>query len=293
MKVAIYSRTPLAAAPWELYKALRKYTLLDVTLVNEFTKYADGRTFPHHLLMSSNNGDAKAALRNADVWHVHNYLTRELRRIRRNQPVVAQFHSLPRLGNWRELMDWANVCYTIAQPLQIQEYKLPGLPNIIDPDELRPRRREKKITIAFAPTNRAPMGRPDSKGYHQVKATLNRIATERDVEILWIEGRPYQENLEMKARAHILIDDVVTGNWHRTSLEGACLGCAVLNRNLKVPWVHANLETLREKLLWLIDSTRTLHDHQERSRLWALQNWHPIEQLPKYIRAYEGAANAR
>jgi len=293
MKVAIYARTPLAGAPWELYKALRKYTALEVSLINDFVKYADGRVFPHHLLLSSSNGDATAALRGAEVWHVHNYLTRTLRGLRRSQPVVAQFHSLPRLGNWRELMAWADVCYTIAQPLQIKEYKLPGLPNIIDPDELRPQRRGQKITIAFAPTNRSPVGRPDSKGYHAVKAVLNRIATERDIEIMWIEGQPYQENLAMKARAHILIDDVVTGNWHRTSLEGACLGCAVLNRSLKVPWIHASLTNLHEKLLWLIDSPRTLRDHQERARLWALQHWHPIEHLPKYIKAYEGAANAR
>ena len=30
MKLAIFSKTPLAAAPWELYKALKKYRLLEV-----------------------------------------------------------------------------------------------------------------------------------------------------------------------------------------------------------------------------------------------------------------------
>lgn len=293
MKVAIYARTPLAAAPWELFKALRKYTSIDVSLINEFVRYADGRVFPRHLLMSSNNGDAMAALNRADVWHVHNYLTGPLRRLRKNQAIVAQFHSLPRLGNWRDLMEWADVCYTIAQPMQVAEYKLPGLPNIIDPDELQPQRRDKKVTIAFAPTNRLPAGRPDSKGYCEVRGILKDVATIRDIEVLWIEGRSYTENLTLKAKAHILIDDVVTGNWHRTSLEGACLGCAVVNKNGKVPWVQASLATLRDKLLWLIDNQAVLRDYQHRARLWALQEWHPVELLPKYLRAYKGVLDAR
>jgi len=67
MRVAIYSRTPMAGAPWELYKALRRYTDLDVSLVNDFVRYADGRVFPHHLLLSSQNGTARAAMERAET----------------------------------------------------------------------------------------------------------------------------------------------------------------------------------------------------------------------------------
>ncbi|GAH43670.1 unnamed protein product, partial [marine sediment metagenome] len=134
-KVAIFSRTPLAAAPWELYKALRKYTDIDVALINNTAQYADGRRFPYHLLMVPNNGAAMTALNESDLWHVHNYLTPQLIVAKKNQKVIAQFHSLPRLGNWQQLMNFADQCYTISQPLQEKEYGLKGLPNIIDPDE--------------------------------------------------------------------------------------------------------------------------------------------------------------
>jgi len=289
MKVTIFSKTPLAAAPWELYKALKKYTSLNVSLVNGTFRYNDGRVFPHHLLLTSNNGTAMRVLQESDLWHIHNYLMPQLVMVKKNQKVIAQFHSLPRLGNWEQLMKFADVCYTIRQPNQEKEYKLKGLPNIIDPDEYKPIRRRTPVKIAFAPSTRVAIGHPGSKGYAQVKVILDRIASKRDVKIIWIERRSYMENLDLKRHAHILIDDVVTGNWHRTSLEGMCFGCAVLNKVMKSPFVYATINTLEERLLWLVDNPTILNDFQERSRLWVLQHWHAMDMVKEYTMAYEEA----
>jgi len=289
MKLTIYSRTPLAAAPWELYKALKKYTLLDVNLVNNTDRYNDGRIFPHHLLLTSSNGNAMRVLQESEVWHVHNYLTPQLIVLRRGHKVIAQFHSLPRLGNWQQLMNFADVSYTIRQPNQEKEYKLKGLPNIIDPDEYRPVRRQMPVKIAFAPSTRLAVGHPGSKGYNEVKAVLDSVARKRDVRIVWIERKSYIENLQLKQQSHILIDDVVTGNWHRTSLEGMCFGCAVLNKVAKSPFVYATLDTLEERLLWLMDNPEILNDFQERSRFWILQHWHAMDQVKEYVHAYQEA----
>lgn len=291
MNIALYSRTPLASAPWELFKALRKYTSLNVSYVNGRNRYADGRKFPYHLLAGLDNGKARVALEGADIWHVHNYLVADLNNTKRDQKVLAQFHSLPRQGNWEELMAFADACYTIKQPLHEKEYKLPGLPNLIDPDEYFPASRQRKVKIAFAPTSRYPVGHPASKGYVEVAEVLNEIALERDVDIAWIERVDYELNLEKKRECHIIIDDVVTGNWHRTSLEGCCFGCAVLNRVNKIPFVSANLKNLRQKLLWLIDNPGVLRDYQERSRLWVLQKWHAMDLVKTYLKAYEGVLN--
>lgn len=293
MKVCIFSKTPLAAAPWEIFKALRRYTDVEVSLVNLTSRYRDGRVFPNHLLWVSNNGAARDALRQADVWHVHNYWWPDLRPLHKNQKVIAQFHSLPRLGNWRHLMDFADVSYTIQQPLHEQEYKLPGLPNIINPDEYYPTKRTEPIKIAFAPTNRAPIGNPASKGYNEVKRILQQVKSKRDIEIVWIEGKSYEENLQLKRESHILIDDVVTGNWHRTSLEGACFGCVVINRINKVPFLFANLNNLLEKLLWLIDDKAIRKVYQQQARLWVLQEWHAIDRIQDYIKAYKEICRAR
>ena len=289
----IYARTPLAAAPWELYKCLKKYTTLDVSLVNQRFRYSDGRSFPYHLLLSSNNLDVRKVVQRADIWHVHNYWDRVLDELRGKQKILAQFHSLPRQLNWAELMSKADISYTIKQPLHEKEYRLPGLPNLIDPDEYLPILRPKKpIRIAFAPSSKAPIGSLQSKGYAEVGQILKKIRELRPVaEIIWIEGKSYQANLEMKSRAHILIDDVVTGNWHRTSLEGCCFGCAVVNKREHVPFVYASLKTLEERLLWLIDNPLILKDFQERARMWILQNWHPMEGVQVYLDVYRRLLN--
>jgi len=290
MKIAIVSRTPLAASPWELFKALRKYTHHEVTLINQIYRYGDGRSFPYHMLLNSPNGDGFSALKNADIWHVHNYWIQELDQFNKRPLVLGQLHSLPRLGSWRALIDRSDIAYTIKQPGQEKEYNLPGLPNLIDPHEYYPMRRTDKIRIAFAPTTKRPPNLTDSKGYYEVKNILAAVARERDIEIVWIEGKPYKENLKLKQSAHILIDDVVTGNWHRTSLEGACFGCAVINKVQKIPFVYANLKTLKDRLLWLIDDPVMLFDMQEQARLWVLQEWHAIDMVKEYTNAYRRLA---
>jgi len=286
VKVAIYSKTPLAAAPWELWKALKKYTNINATLINETCRYPDGREFPYHLLMTTTNGTARKALLQSDLWHVHNYLTPVLIRHHKDQKILAQFHSIPRLGNWKQLIEFADKCYTIDQPLHKKEYKLPGLPNIIDPDELIPQRKPSTITIAFAPTNRFGINYPSSKGYYEVRKILSDLAVQKGVDILWIEGKPYFKNLELKSKAHILIDDVVSGNWHRTSLEGACLASVVVNRSNKYPFFSANIYNLKERLAWLIEHPKTMKNIQERSRLWVLQEWHAMDKIKEYVKAY-------
>lgn len=290
MKIAIVSRTPLAASPWELYKALKKYTLHDVTLLNQICGYQDGRTFPYDVLLHPHNGAGLSALKSADLWHVHNYWIRELDNIAPKPPVLGQLHSLPRLGNWKLLIEKSDIAYTIKQPGQMKEYNIPGLPNLIDPQEYFPARRGEKVRIAFAPTTKRPPGSPDSKGYYEVKNILADVATERDIEIVWIEGKPYKENLKLKQSAHILIDDVVTGNWHRTSLEGACFGCAVINKVQKIPFVYANLDTLKDRLIWLIDDPVMMRDMQEQARLWVLQDWNALDLVKEYTRVYKRLA---
>lgn len=93
----------------------------------------------------------------------------------------------------------------------------------------------------------------------------------------------------MKQRSDILVDDVVTGNWHRTSLEGMCFGCAVLNKVMKSPFVYAALNTLEKRLLWLVDNPTILNDFQEHSRLWVLQHWHAVDQVREYVDVYREA----
>jgi hypothetical protein len=241
--------------------------------------------------------EAEAFIDSADIIHIHNYLLPPLEeRLRlgdKQSRTMAQFHSLPRMGEWTRLWNFTPNRFTIRQPLQMEEYKIPDLPNMIDPDEYRPNRRTigAPIRIAFAPTTKAAIGHPASKGYAEVKEVLDKVARIRAVEIVWIEGMGYEDNLKKKATADILIDDVITGNFHRTSLEGACFACAVLNACRKFPWIYTTIKTLEAELIELIDHAPALRLHQEITRAWIESEWHPIEQTKEYEAAYKRILN--
>ncbi len=291
MKVVVLSRTPLAAAPWELAKAIQRYTDIDVQLVQERADYQDGRRFPRGLLIGEPG--AAQALKQADLWHVHNSLPRMISPTPAI-PILAQFHSVPRMSGWQELSAVAKMSYAIRQPAQMAEYVgLPTLPNVIDPDEYRPDpfRAPSPIIVAFAPTSRAVIGVPCSKGYHEVLGVMRRVLANRQGKVLFdlIEGAPYEQNLARKRRAHILIDDIATGSWHRTSLEGACFGCAVINASSVEPWVHAVPETLLAVIGKLVDDPAFLSDKQERARAWVLSRWHAMDAAQEYAEAYRRA----
>ena len=73
------------------------------------------------------------------------------------------------------------------------------------------------------------------------------------------------------------------------TLEGACFGCAVINKNNAVPWVRADLKSLEERLLELIDNSGVLKLHQELARSWVESEWHAIDGVKEYVAAYKEA----
>ena len=292
IKVVMLSETPLAAAPYELMNCLNKYAKgIKVRLVSERNRYRDGRTFPHDVLLEETER-ANTIIRMSDIWHIHNCVfPKNYFELLGNQKILAQFHSLPIRNTFNTLSAIANACYTIDQPLHKQEYKLPGLPNVIDIEKYKPRKdwldlEKRPIRIAFAPTSRSPIGRLDSKAYDSVRAVLYTMAREKAVEVVWIEGKDYIDNLELKKDADILIDDVATGNWHRTSLEGMSFGLAVINNIRRDPFVHASLDNLMTVLKMLVKNRKILKRYKETSRNWIERNWHPKDKCQEYVNAY-------
>ena len=70
MKIVQYSKLPTASAPYNIFKCLKKYTDLDIRLVQMRTNYSDGRNFPGDLLLDSPEG--QKAIKEADIIHIHN-----------------------------------------------------------------------------------------------------------------------------------------------------------------------------------------------------------------------------
>lgn len=205
MKIAIISRTPLDGSPWELLKALRRYTSVEAWLVDMV------------------DAEDRRWLLEADVVHLFDEAGPEVSGLIEGKPVIVQSGR--------------------------------SLPDIIDPDEYRPRRRAgRSVTIASD-----------------------------------LAGIDYERRLDLIAEADVLVDDLVEGSWTRASLEGACFGCAVVNASGLYPFVHATPETLEERLLELVENKAMLRIAQEEARLWALQKQHAIDGVKEYEKAYREA----
>jgi len=149
-------------------------------------------------------------------------------------------------------------------PLNKPEYR---------PDE-SPQRRQGKIRIAYAPSNtsacfnRQAPAFWDNKGYQTTVGILAELSRRKDVEVDVITGCELNECLRRKRRAHIVIDECVTGSYHRSSLEGLAVGAVVINAadrlsldaarhcagGAEPPFVMSRLDGLQRILLEFIEA---------------------------------------
>lgn len=294
MKVAIVAWTAIAGAPWNQFHCLKKYTSLNVRLINQRITYADQRRFPHDLFFS--NERAQQWIKQADVVHIHNYLPLELQKLlnKNRQLIVATLHSCPRQGTWKELSSFAHKTYTIRQPMQMREYKgFDTLPNLFDVWGYHTLNRGvENLKIVYAPTSKGGLSLPSSKGYPQVLPILKKFTKEHeDISLVHFDGMEYKKNLERKRQCQIVVDDVCPDHktFHLTSIEGAVFGQAILTSQPEgtgYPFVETTINTLEKTLEKIYNNRRWLALLCKQSREWAEDEWDPKKHVDDYLRAY-------
>ena len=102
---------------------------------------------------------------------------------------------------------------------------------------------------------------------------------------------PHATSLAMKRRSHIVIDECVTGSYHRNSLDGLAAGCAVVNgvgplpgvveamrrcapTMQELPFVFADLESLDRVLIGLVEGgVARLLEIGRANRSWMDARW--------------------
>jgi len=287
MKIVMVSKTALAGAPYETMKCLNKYSGLRVRWIAIKTEYSDGRSFPCDLLWMRDRAQCLRELREADVVHIHNEPCPWIMEWIKNKRILVQFHSCPRRNNYPELRRITNHCYTLNQPMQRKVYAgLDPLPNLLDPEEYRPaeKRNAGRPVIVFAPTNTWKSTQLGSKASVEVKGVLSRLHRLASIDIF--SNLDYQENLKRKQRADIIIDDIVGETFHKTSLEGACFGTAVLTSYDYSGFMFTRLENLERNLVELLSNRERLRLYQDLSRKWIVGEWNPKNMCGVYVSAY-------
>ncbi len=307
MRIVHFSTTPLAGAPHAISDAINKWTTHESRWIHGGGVYSPPtRTYPIDISLPGRPKECRHLIANCDVLHVHNYnLPRELRKVSENKPTIVQYHSVPRK---KSKVYPASPQYVIAQPLHFFVYDdCEALPNIVPiwDAAYRPTWKQsppihEKLRVAFAPSHRR-LGAFISKGVNQTDPILRRLAKDT-IEYDLIENVSLEECLKRKARAHVVIDEVVTGNFHRSSLESLAQGSVViaqigekardffdawLGPNVQHPWVSATPETLRATILSLVESPETVQSLRIASRRFMEDHWDDRELIKLYISAYE------
>jgi len=286
MKILFISRMPLAGAPWETMKCLRKYAGLDVKWACSHDRYPDGRIFPTDILVPFHNQEEfKQTIRESDIIHIQNDHFMKDDRVFQGKKMIFQFHSVPKRGTYDVYKKYNGTYYTVRQPWLEREYPdLPTLPNLLDVEEYIPSADTNDVpVVVFAPSNKWNVSVKGSRAKDLVEKALKEI---NGINVNSYMGVPYLQNLNFKKTSDILIDDVVNDTFHKTTLEGCCFGLGVITSWQSPGWEYSKLDNLIDTVRKLVENREVLEKSKLKSRNWIVNEWHPKNLIKEYLDAY-------
>lgn len=273
MKIQISKPTPIANAPDELCYAINKWTEHEAFMSNDPDSYAD--------LIHFNNA----------------YFPTDL-------PSVIQYHSEP---TWKGLtLDCPCRKLVIAQyHSTLPEYSdCDIVRNVINFDKPEyAYRRVNGVKVAYSPSSKVKVGQWHDKGFEETTAILEQSGVEYDV----ITDVSLSECLERKNACSVVIDECVTGSYHRSALEGLAMGkptiCYLSKEVLSVfmnasgnngcPFFNVHIDDLEAGLGRLIDNMAKRPHLGMYGKLWMIKYWHPKDIAEEFIKIYKEVIDAK
>ena len=141
----------------------------------------------------------------------------------------------------------------------------------------------------------------NTKAAPEIRALLARLARERGVTSDPVTGLPLAEALARKRRARLVIDDLASGSYHLTGLEGLAMAKPVLSyldsRCLELlaafagtprcPFVNVRLEEAGPVIAALLDDPAAAEDLGLAGREWLTRRFSAKTRVEHYVAAYE------
>jgi len=316
VRVLHFSTTPLAGMPVRLVQALNRWTGIDARLadLNRFGLY------DHDLAFSESPDQIQQLAAQADIIHLHNYLDLDSRAFAplnfrelaaQGKRIVRQFHSTPQLvaqvmGITPEALLAQDIpCLAIAQYPERLYPRAMVVPNFV-PETMplyAPDQGEPLWDVFYSHTKDldAWEDRWSTKGAPQVLAMLARLERERGLRVRTATGLPLDQVLALKRKSRVVLDDLVTGSYHLTGLEGLAQGKAVLarldERSLALlrrfsgadahPFLNVRLEDAPEVLAALAADPDLTRELGAASRRWLEEHWPERRMVEHYAAAYD------
>jgi len=325
IKVLHFSSTPLAGSPVRVSRVLNRSPEISSICVSRKAAYYDGRRFPCDIEYNDRSEDevrrhVEELIAEADVLHFHNESYWNLPAVFAKwigrKPCCVQWHSGPdeighRLGmTVEEVSRWNDVPVLVIAQKQARFYPhaIP-VPNAVPLGEApyQPHPRDTgRLHIAFTPAEDVlPWSRLcRDKGMSDILAALDTIRKRHGdaAEVHVVQGVPLDECLRIKRRCHVCIDDIKSGGYHLSSLEGLAMGCvtiANLDAEMRaflaaytgcperdLPWFPASPDNLLERLETLIEDRRLVEKTGLMSRIWMETYWNEAFVVRKFREAY-------
>jgi hypothetical protein len=303
------ARIPCANSGYELSKLINKYSYRYTSryiLGREYSKGCERipyRQFPYDLFWEENHEECITVLKNADIIHIHHDTWDEILPYLTGKYIVSTLYNLTNALKYRvddynkrylnKLVDISNIITISDQPLQrimfdnISKTRVPLIKFLFNENT---EKNNKTPIIIFAPTNRNSTG-IGSKRYYEVLNIIKKLKDEGlKFEFDLIEGVPYEENLERKRKADIVIDDIDDNysKFHNTSIEGACFGAIALTnyRENDYPFIKTTIKTLEHILRFFIINPNKLKEEQRKIVEWRKNIYTPQNLLRKYEEIY-------
>ncbi len=203
--------------------------------------YGNGVTFDGDIEWSQSPARANEELESADVVLVHNgKVEPRHRKLVAGKAVVTMAHNY--LWNVDQTYVKQGFPGVVVGQYQATLAEFKGWSVVPNPvplwePQFQPGDKGEAVTVCYTPSGKHERYAPGhrlywhSKGYDTTMRVLDRLAARYPVRLEVIRDRQvsHAESLAMKRRSHVVIDECVTGSYHRNSLEGLSAGCVVVN----------------------------------------------------------------
>jgi len=312
LRIVSYATTPVAGVPAILARCINAQTAHSARCVWATNSYGNGVEFAGDVEWQNHPQLAENLLAEADLIIVHNgKVASQHERFLGGKAIVTMAHNY--LWNVDERFikqGFAGVVVGQYQAALDEFADWSVVPNPIPfwENEYQPSPKNSELTICYTPSGKHEKYPLDhklywhSKGYETTVRILEKLASRFSLKLEVIRGGQisHAESLLMKRRSHIVIDECVTGSYHRNSLEGLAGGAVVVNglgilpkvsdvlrycagERAEIPFVSATLENLEEVLTQLIESGReNLLRKGAENRLWLENHWNFSWQWQKF-----------
>lgn len=306
MNIVHFSLTPLAGAPITLVKLLRRYTKFNVRLVN----LKDSGNFEYDLIWSRQKNEVLREVQKADIIHLHNYLDLDSSQFRpidfrslmkKGKRIIKQFHSSPDVVSRRMMKAQDNIVVPEIPSLviaQFQERYYPKSRVVPNPVDLAEVIDDQTNGIVYSPTNAssAYFDRWNTKAKPEILDMIRRTGFKATV----LTNQKHSKVIEAKQRAQIVVDELVTGSYHLSGLEGLMVGKPTLSYlddrtrfvlsevsgSNQCPFINVHFREAFVLIQRLMSDTELAKDIGYAGREWIETYWHPKDIIQRYIEVY-------